>query len=141
MSDKPYKLSKPAERFIEDELYHFYGNLKKLSEFKETVYEESPAPPDGMPRGTDVSNPTESKAIRLLTTHQILTLEKRLIAIQKVLDRYQYHDTMTKLIELRYFKRTHTPTGIAAELNISQSTFYKYRSELLHDIGNELGLL
>lgn len=39
-----------------------YGRIK--AEY-ESIAESSPAPPDGMPRGTDRSDPTAAKAIRL----------------------------------------------------------------------------
>lgn len=134
-------MRKSTIRFIEDELFHYDKNLKEIQRIKTDIYDESPNPPDGMPRGTDTSNPTENKVMRILTTKQILSLENRLLAIRKVINRYQDNPIMSQLIKLRYFDKTKTPTGIMLELNISQATFYRYRAILLEDIGNELGLL
>ena len=133
-------MTKSIENFIEGELYAYHDNLKEIELRREEIMEGSPGPPDGMPRGNSTSNPTESKAMRLMSSRSILCVEKRLEAIKKVLDRYEDNESMKRLIELRYFKREHTPFGIMKVLHISQKTFYRWRRELLEEIASELGL-
>lgn len=133
-------MNKSIENFIEGELYAYHDNLKEIQLRREEIIEGSPGPPDGMPRGNATSNPTESKAMRLMSSRAILCVEKRLEAIKKVLDRYEDNEAMKKLIDLRYFKRSHTPFGVMGELHISQKTFYRWRRELLQEIASELGL-
>lgn len=133
-------MTKAIENFIEGELYAYHDNLREIELRREEIMEGSPEPPDGMPRGNSTSNPTESKAMRLMSSRAILCVEKRLEAIKKVLDRYEDNEAMKKLIELRYFKREHTPFGIMKVLHISQKTFYRWRRELLEEIASELGL-
>ena len=133
-------MTKSIENFIEAELYAYHENLHEVALRKEEILEGSPAPPDGMPRGSQTSNPTESKALRLMTSRAVLCVEKRLNAISKVLDRYKDNQPMTKLIELKYFQRTHTAYGIMGELHISSKTYYRWRRELLEDIAFEMGL-
>ena len=126
------------ERFLEDELSNYKKNLYELNMLREEIIESSPTP-DGMPRGNATSNPTESKAARLMTSHVIICLERRLKAVARVLDRYQNNPEMLKLIELRYFKGTHTAIGVMSELHISSKTFYRWRKELLENLAAELG--
>ena len=126
------------ERFLEDELSNYRKNMFELNLLREEIIEGSPTP-DGMPRGNTTSNPTESKAARLMTSNVILCLERRLKAVARVLDRYQNNPEMLRLIELRYFKGTHTAIGVMSELHISSKTFYRWRKELLEDLAAELG--
>ena len=126
------------ERFLEDELSNYRKNMFELNLLREEIIEGSPTP-DGMPRGNTTSNPTESKAARLMTSHVIICLERRLKAVAMVLDRYQNNPEMLKLIELRYFKGTHTAIGVMSELHISSKTFYRWRKELLENLAAELG--
>ena len=126
------------ERFLEDELSNYRKNMFELNLLREEIIESSPTP-DGMPRGNTTSNPTESKAARLMTSNVILCLERRLKAVARVLDRYQHNPEMLKLIELRYFKGTHTAIGVMSELHISSKTFYRWRKELLENLAAELG--
>lgn len=134
------RLTRAVELYLEDELENYHENLKKLKLLHEEEYDSSPSPSDGMPHGTTISNPTESKAIRLMTSRTILCIERRLRAVEVVLLRYADNESMTKLIRLRYFKRTHTPFGIMGELHIGQKTYYRWRRELLEDLAAELGL-
>ena len=126
------------ERFLEDELSNYRKNMFELNLLREEIIEGSPSP-DGMPRGNTTSNPTESKAARLMTSNVILCLERRLKAVAMVLDRYQNNPDMLRLIELRYFKGTHTAIGVMSELHISSKTFYRWRKELLENLAAELG--
>lgn len=133
-------MTKSIENFIEAELCAYHDNLRMVALRKEEILEGSPAPPDGMPRGSEISNPTESKALKLMTSRAVFCVERRLEAIKKVLDRYDGDPTMKKLIELNYFKRELTPIGIMKELHISRRTFYRRRRELLERLAYELGL-
>ena len=126
------------ERFLEDELSNYRKNMFELNLLREEIIEGSPTP-DGMPRGNTTSNPTESKAARLMTSNVILCLERRLKAVARVLDRYQNNPEMLKLIELKYIRGTHTAIGVMNELHISSKTFYRWRKELLEDLAAELG--
>ena len=126
------------ERFLEDELSNYRKNMFELNLLREEIIEGSPTP-DGMPRGNTTSNPTESKAARLMTSNVILCLERRIKAVARVLDGYQNNPEMLKLIELRYFKGTHTAIGVMSELHISSKTFYRWRKELLENLAAELG--
>ena len=133
-------MNKSIENFIEGELYAYHENLREIELRREEIMEGSPGPPDGMPRGNSTSNPTESKAMKLMTSRAVFCVERRLEAIKKVLDFYNGDLVMKKMIELNYFKRELTPIGIMKELHISRRTFYRRRRELLEKLAYELGL-
>lgn len=127
------------ERFLEDELSNYRKNVYELNLLREEIIEGGPGPADGMPRGNTTSNPTESKAARLMTSNVILCLERRLKAVARVLDKYQNNPEMLRLIDLRYIKGTHTAIGVMNELHISSKTFYRWRRELLECLATEMG--
>lgn len=134
-------MHKSIENFIEGELYAYHDNLKEIALRREEILEGSPAPPDGLPRGNETSNPTESKALKLMTSRAVLCVERRTNAIGKVLEKYKGDKPMMRLIELRYFRHSHTPTGIMEELKLGRGTYYRWRKELLEGIASELGLI
>lgn len=134
------RLTRPVEQYLESELENYHENCKDLKNLQDEINEGSPSPADGMPHGTTTSNPTESKVIRLMTSKTIICLDRRLRAVAKVLDKYQGDQNMVKLINMRYFKRTHTPFGVMGELHIGQKTYYRWRRRLLEDLASELGL-
>ncbi len=126
------------ERFLEDELSNYRKNMFELNLLREEIIEGSPTP-DGMPRGNTTSNPTESKAARLMTSNVILCLERRLHGVARVLDRYQNNPEMLKFIELKYFKGTHTAIGVQNELHISERTYRRWRRNIVESLAAELG--
>jgi RinA family phage transcriptional activator len=133
-------LTNATIRYLENELRYYHKNRETLEELHEEIEESSPGPPDGMPRGNSTSNPTESKAIRLISSRTIIYLERRLNAIERVIDRYRGNEGMTNLIRMMYLENTHTAFGVCKVLHISQKTFYRWRRELMEDLANELGL-
>ena len=133
-------LTNATIRYLENELRHYHKNRKDLAAMYEDIEESSPSPPDGMPRGNGASNPTESKAIRIMSTRAIIYLERRLNAIETVLKRYNENSEVAKMVQMMYFDQTHTAFGVMGTLHISQKTFYRRRRELMEDLANEIGL-
>ena len=132
-------MNKFIERHIEQELYDYHKNKLELEQIKNDICEESPAFEEGMPRGTDCGNPTESKGLRIATSRDILWLERRIRAIEKVLSIFKNDKTMLDLIENKYFKRELTDIGVAKKLNIGTTTYYRKRRRLLEELKIYLG--
>ena len=133
-------MNKETENFIAAELAAYHDNLRELEALREEIYEGSPGPPDGMPRGNTTSNPTADKAIRLVSSKVLLCVERRTAAITKVLKRNQNDTLLMELVRLSFFQRTHTPIGVCGELHISRRNYYRRRLEFLGQIAEELGL-
>lgn len=133
-------MNKETENFIAAELAAYHDNLRDLENLREDIMEGSPGPPDGMPRGNTTSNPTADKAIRLISSRVLLCVERRTVAITKVLNRNRDDATLMELIKMSFFNRTHTPIGVCKELHISRRSYYRRRREFLGQIAEELGL-
>ena len=64
MSRANYKVPRWVKKRMENELYQYWDNKKELEEMQNNILDESPNPPDGLPRGNKTSNPTEQKEIK-----------------------------------------------------------------------------
>ena len=71
------KKSEPLPQAIYMQIRYIIKDYDRLKHERLIALYGSPAPPDGMPRGTGVSNPTEDKAIRLaLIDEQLKAIEQ-----------------------------------------------------------------
>jgi RinA family phage transcriptional activator len=120
------------------------GIDKGTGPLMDDILNRSPAPPDGMPRGTEVSNPTLSKIVKrdqLLTCRRTNQMHRTTYAISRVL--IQLPSEKTKLVELKYWQhpRQYTDIGIAMYLHISERALYNWIDDILTAIAIELGYI
>lgn len=134
-------MRKELRSYIEAEIRDYHRTRKALAELREDMLNTSPAPPDGMPRGTDTSDPTYNRTQKLLTCRQVQYYSRVLSAISVVLDNLP--PEKYRLVELTYWTQpqTLTPVGIAMELNCTRATFYNWRNEICEEVARELGML
>lgn len=133
-------MTKATENFIIAELKAYHWTVATLEAQRMELIEAGPGPSDGMPHGTQTSDPTASKAIQLLTSKVMLCAERRVAAIDRVLGRHRDDETLMALVDLSFLSRTHTPTGVCLELHISRRSYYRRRRAFLAEIADELGL-
>jgi len=77
--------------------------------------------------------------IQISSSAYIRNLEQTVKAIQYVINRLD--DIDLRLIELVYFKGTHTVSGAAMIVNLSQSAAYNHVNKVLVAVALELGLV
>lgn len=108
---------------------------------REDILNESPGPPDGMPRGSGISDLTLNRTQRLLTCRQVQYYSRVLGALSAVLDNLP--PEKYKLVELTYWTQPQplTPVGIALKLNCGKRTYYRWREEVCEEVARELGML
>lgn len=133
------RIDKKVYKYIDYELQHYEDNKKKLEEIREEILEASPLPPDGQPKGQgSTSNPTEQKAVKLISSVALVKIEKTLNSIDKVYDRLE--QDYKNFFDWNYKKGV----GIVRtcqEVNISERTFYNMRDKIVYNVGMELGLI
>lgn len=113
--------------------------IRTLEERKRDIIDSSPTPPDGIPRGQGaVSNPTESKAIRLEKINaRIEKLRKDIVAIRSIrdtldnLDKVIYDETIIKPCDSMQIK--------SQLLKISYDTMRLQRGKILKQIAKNMG--
>ena len=140
-------MRKDIRIYIERELSDFHITLKEIEQvddLREDILNESPPPPDGLPRGGEVSDPTLNRFVKLdkLTTcRRMNQMHKTVYAIKGVVD--ELPPEKLKLVQLKYWTRpqTLTDTGIALKLNCHPNTFYLWRNGICEAIARNLGLI
>lgn len=137
-------MRREIKAYIEAELRDYHQTKKDLEEALKDVIEENFAVKiddvGGSP-GNIVSRPVEVKAIKLLTNRRIKKMDEIVSAIDDVvsdLDEPKY-----RLIEMCYWTKPNylKDIGIARELNIDRSTFYRWRDIILEAISEKMGLM
>ena len=68
-------MDKIEKAFVELEMSRYIVYKKEIEVERERILNMSPPPPDGMPRGNATSNVTEQKAIKLIESTAILTMQ------------------------------------------------------------------
>lgn len=128
-------------RLIESELYFFNDTKKRLKELEEEILESSGSSETGIRAG--ISDPTARKAERLLSSVELMEIKKRVQAIEYALDVFEncQEPAKLRLIEMKYFERRYTDDGIMGELNVSRTSFYRWKREFIELVANKLGFV
>lgn len=86
-----------------------------------------------------VSREVENKSISMAENAYLREIEKNVNAIEYVFERLT--DENKKLVEMVYFRATHTLTGAGIELNMSQRTAYRHADAIIKALALEMGLI
>ena len=126
--------------FVAWQLEHYQTNRAQLEAIKRDLI-PSPTPNYGGSEGhsTEAHRTTEDIMVQISSSAYIRQLEQTVKAIQYVIDRLD--DTDLRLIELVYFKGTHTVDGAAMIVNLSGRTAYRHINNVLTAVALELGLI
>lgn len=132
------QVDKEIYKYIDYELRHYKENKEELEKLRAEIIDTSPSPADGQPRGNISGNPTEQKAMKLISSVAIRKIERTVNAIEKV--RNTLNEEYLKFFEWNYIIKA----GIVRtcqEVNISEKTYYRWRDSIVYAIGRELGLI
>ena len=125
--------------FVAWQLEHFPTNQAQLEAVKREMV-PSPTPTYGVEgHSHDASRTTEDIMLRISSSAYIRQLEQTVTAIQYVVGHLDAIDA--KLVELVYFKGTHTVEGAAMIVNLSVRTAYRHINNVLTAVALELGLI
>lgn len=126
--------------FVAWQLEHYPSNRSQLESIKRDMI-PSPTPTYGGSEGhsNEAHRTTEDIMVQISSSAYVRQLEQTVKAIQYVIDRLD--DTDLRLIELVYFKGTHTVGGAAMIVNMSQSAAYNHINKILVAVALELGLV
>ena len=135
-----FSLNSKIKGYIEWQLEHYHEDKKQLEQYRASLMPSGThkySPTAGVKTG--VSTPTEDIAIRLATDPYILTTERNINAITRVLEKCD--DTDIKLIELYYWKQTHTLVGAAGKAGLTKSPAYERINRIICMTALEMGLV
>ena len=134
-------MKKELRAYIEAELRDYHETMQELCELRDDIAGESPAPPDGQPRGTETSDPTFQKTMKIITCRRLNYMHRVTYGIGRVIN--SLPPEKLKLVQLKYWTKPQplTDVGVALKLNCHPNTFYLWRAEICKAIAKELGLM
>jgi RinA family phage transcriptional activator len=132
------KTDRRVYKYIEFELYHYSEYKKNIENMRESILESSPEPPDGMPKGNNLGNPTESKALKLITVPSMLKMEQIINVVEKVLQNST--EIHRQIFKMKYVKCRRDIYKMCDELHVSYETFNRRKNELISHVAEELGI-
>ena len=139
MSRRKYALHPRIRGYVEWQLEHYHEDKRQLAEYKAAMMPSVTPNYSLAPGGSGISNPTEQAAIRLTTSTYILSLERGISAVDRVLS--QLDDNDKALINLIYWQRSYTVVGAAAKIGWSSAQAYRRLNKILCLVALEEGLI
>lgn len=136
---KTSTLSPRVRGFIEWRLEHYREDKRILQEYRAELLPSNTARYGLEAAGGHGGNgrPTEAMGVKLTTNPYILELERAVAAVEHVTGRLS--PERLRLVELVYWRGTHTIEGAAAALHVSRRTAYRWANEILTAVALELG--
>jgi len=126
--------------FVAWQLEHYQTNRAQLETIKRDLI-PSPTPTYGGSErhSTEAHRTTEDITIQISSSAYIRQLEQTVTAIRYVVDRLDMTDL--QLVELVYFKGTHTVEGAAIIVGLSRTAAFNHINKVLTAVALELGLI
>lgn len=132
-------MDKREKAFIELEMSRYLLYKKEIEVERERILNMSPPPQDGMPRGNATSNVTEQKAIKLIESTAILSMQRVVDAIDRVLARSNV--IQRQLFKMHYIQGRRDYYRMCDDLHISYPTLKRYKRVLIECVALELGII
>lgn len=136
---KSFYLDRATYNFVQRELYRYEAYKKELILCREEILEGSPSPPDGQPKGNQTGNPTEQKALKLVSGVRIINLERTIAAISNTLS--MIDDKGREVFREIYVNGRHDNEKICMDLCISLTGFKDRKHQIIYLTAENLGLL
>lgn len=132
------KLSRPAFRYVESELYNYDETKKELEELQEDIRNSTPDMSGDVVKVGKVSSQPEAKSIQLLTNKVLVRMDRTIKAIDKALSILGEEHNM--IFELKYRQNLNW-RQVVIEVPTSQDTYFRKRRELVQMVAVQLGLI
>lgn len=131
-------LEKRLKGFIEWKLEHYHENKRQLEEYKRDMI-PSATPAYSLAAGghSGESRPAENISLKIIDDQYVRQTACIVDAIERVMNKLSRDDYM--LIDLVYWKGSHSIEGAALALHTSKSTAYRKINAIITAIAKELG--
>lgn len=126
---KNYKVPYHIRNFIKKELYNYISNEKIIKELEEKIIYESGFN-DGQPRGKNkISNPTEEKALKIISSREILLAKKRQLQIKSAYNRLSKEEK--EMVDSIFFKG-HSQIYCETHEFITKDVYYHIMKKMIY---------
>ena len=132
------KIPRSVFRYIEHELYNYKELKKELEEYREEILESTSKTEGALEKNTGTGDSTANKVTKLLSSSFVVHAERTIKAIDGSLE--MLRDEHRELFECQYQQRKTWQQGII-ELNMSKSSYFRHRQQLVEMVGQRMGLV
>lgn len=134
-------MDKALFKYIEKELYDYEDTLKLIEDLEYDIRCDSGINYETERTGQTyrISQPTEDKAINLITNKQLTRAVSTIEAIEKA--KRRMGDTERQILDLKYIQQIHFKRIYAVLVPMSEKTFYNYRNRIIKFVADELGYI
>lgn len=120
-------------RFVESELKRHPYRKRRLKELEDDLIRATSEEDNtGMPRGSNVSNPTLVKALALMKDDQRAHLQMQVRRVEEVYKGLT--ELQQRIVDLLYFGNRYTYRGVMEQLHVSRRQMYYHRNKALLDM-------
>ena len=124
-----YEVDRHYTRFIEEELRRYPLRKIRMRAMEDEIIRSSPGTELGMPRGTDVSNPTSNRAMALMKDAELAHIRGMVASVDEVLKLLT--DDQREIIKHFYFENRLKAEGIAEKVKVHVQTVHRERNRAL----------
>lgn len=135
-----FSLAPKIKGYVEWQLEHYHEDKRQMEEYKRDMM------PSGIAKYGDTGggssgpgNPTAATVERMATNPYIFTTERNVGAVERALTACD--EETRRLIDLIYWRRTHTVTGAGYKIGMSPATAYRKVNHILCYLSIEMGLV
>lgn len=129
-------------RVIEAEIRNYHQTVRALHELEESIaYPAAVGDYSERTASAGPGDPTAMRAMRLMTSTELMEIRRRVAAIEYMLRVLKAHPEQKRyeLIRLTYWDGRYTVPGICEQLNIGERTYYRWRKDALQLVAEKLG--
>ncbi|SBV94258.1 hypothetical protein KL86CLO1_10489 [uncultured Eubacteriales bacterium] len=134
-----FSLAPKIKGYVEWQLEHYHEDKRQMEEYKRDMVPSGTANYSGMWGGSEPGNPTAATVERIVTNPYIITTERNVKAVDRAL--MACDDETKRIVDLVYWRRTHTVTGAGYKIGMSPATAYRKVNRVLCLLSLEMGLV
>lgn len=134
-----FSLAPKIKGYVEWQLEHYHEDKRQMEEYKRDMMPPGIANYSGMWGGSEPGDPTATTVERIVTSPYIITTERNVKAVDRAL--MACDDETKRIIDLVYWRRTHTVTGAANCINLGKTAAYDRINSAICHIALEMGLV
>lgn len=138
--NKRMRINKKVYDYIDYELINYKYYDEMINKIRKDIIESSPNPPDGLPKGNRITDPTFDKVVKLTTPMTMYRIEHNKHCIERALEKLDiYHK---EFFDKNYKENNgNNKIKVCYELAISERTYYRMRNKIVEYVGKEMGLI
>ena len=141
MSQRERNIRAATIKLIEAEIRNYHRTVEDLRDMEEAIALPGAVGDDIGRIQSRPGDPTSARAMRMMTSTQLMEIRRRVEAIEYMIRTLQAspESGRLELIRLAYWDGRYTVKGGCEQLSMSERTYYRWRREALQLVAERLG--